>query len=105
MCAYKSACFVSNNSLVYLHLSQELMDSTVDLDDNGDGGYTAIQMWEAVSKSISYSFDLMHRLFTTVGVSVTHDKKSPFCCSFSSLVNLRDVLISYLPRTFKYNEM
>ena len=77
------------------------MDGTVSLKD--DGGYVASQMWNVVSKSISYSSGLMDKLFATVGV--TEDDKSPFCHSFSSLNDLMDELINYLPHTFKYNDM
>lgn len=75
-----------------------LMEGTVKLE--AGGGYVARQMWNAVSKSIAYSSNLMKVLFETIGA--TKDEISPFCREFSSLDELRDVLIDYLPRTFKY---
>ena len=75
------------------------MDGTVVLKDDVD--YVVNQMWDVVSKSISYSLDLIDGLFSIFGV--TEDEKSPFCHSFSYLDNLKDKLIAYLLRTFQYN--
>lgn len=75
-----------------------LMDGTVSLKDDGD--FVASQMWEAVSSAMAYSSTMMDKLFDTVGAP--KDERSPFCRKFSSLTDLRDELIQYLPRTFKY---
>jgi len=80
-------------------VDEGLMTGTVILDDNGDS--VADQMWEVISSVISYSSDLMNRLFATVGAQ--QDEVSPFCSNLSSLANLRDELIRYLPRTFNYD--
>lgn len=68
-----------------------------------DGGFVASQMWEVVSAVISYSSDLMNKLFATVGAQ--QDEVSPFCRSFSSLADLRDEFVRYLPRTFNYDNV
>ena len=86
------------NYLLYL---QGLMAGTVILDDNGDS--VADQMWEVVSSVISYSSDLMNGLFATVGAQ--QDEVSLFCRNFSSLADLRDEFICYLPRTFNYDSV
>ena len=86
------------NCLLYL---QGLMAGTVILDDNGDS--VADQMWEVVSSVISYSSDLMNGLFSTVGAQ--QYEVSPFCSNFSSLGDLRDEFIRYLPRTFNYDSV
>ena len=76
------------------------MEGTVKLDKAG--GYVASQMWDVVSKSIAYSSQLMKGLFDTLGLA--EDEVSPFCREFSSLEDLKDAYIAYLPRTFKYEE-
>ena len=75
------------------------MDGTVELVDGGAS--VAIQMWPDVCKSITFSCTLMSKLFDTVGATV--DERSPFCRSFSSPQDLRDVLIEYLPRSFTFD--
>ena len=72
------------------------MEGTIELVDGGD--FIAVQMWEVVSKSISYSSTLMSKLFDTFGATV--DECSPFCQSFFSLQDLRNKLINYLPYSF-----
>ena len=57
-----SLTFLFFNFLLYL---QGLMAGTVTLDE--DGGFVASQMWEVVSAVISYSSELMNKLFATVG--------------------------------------
>ena len=71
------------------------------LDKNG--GFVASQLWEAVSAVISFSSISMNELFATVGAP--KDEVSPFCRSFSSLADLRDEFIHYLPHTFKYDNV
>ena len=68
---------------------------------DSNGGYVASQMWETVSNLITFSSDLMRQLLTTVGA----DEVSPFCRTFNSPRDLRNAFISYLPRTFIYNEV
>jgi len=38
-------------------------------------------------------------------VGVANDEMSPFCCSFTSLDDLRDGYIRYLPSTFQYEDV
>jgi len=38
-------------------------------------------------------------------VGVANDEMSPFCCSFTSLDDLRDEYICYLPSTFQYKDV
>ena len=62
--------------------------------------YVVTQMWDTVRKSISYSNDLMRKLFATIGVMT--GECSPFCQSFYSPEDLGQEFIRYLPRTFTY---
>ena len=78
-----------------------MMDGTVDIDPSGD--YVAIQLWPTVQELISYSSDLTKELFTTLGVQT--DDISPFFRDFTSLEDLRDELIRYMPATFNYDHV
>eukprot|EP00957_Ditylum_brightwellii_P118154 9011043-Ditylum_brightwellii.AAC.1 len=60
-------------------------------------------MWAAVSKAILYLSTMMSKLFDTVGA--TAHERSPFCHSFSSLVDLRDDFIHYIPCTVNYEDV
>jgi len=81
--------------------SEGCMRGTINV-QNGDG-YVAEQLWETVSNLITFSSDSMRKLLVSVGVST--DEMSPFCRTFSSLVDLRDEFIHYLPRTFVYQNV
>jgi len=81
--------------------SEGCMRGTINV-QNGDG-YVAEQLWETVSNLITFSSDSMRKLLVAVGVST--DEMSPFCRTFSSLVDLRDEFIHYLPRTFVYQNV
>ena len=85
----------------FLLFFQGLMAGTVTLDENGD--FVASQIWEVISAVISYSSDLMNKLFAVVGAQ--QDEVSPFCRRFSSLADLRDEFVRYLPRTFNYDNV
>ena len=74
------------------------MQGTVELVDGQD--YVVTQMWDTVRKSISYSNNLMRKLFTTIGVIT--GECSPFCQSFYSPEDLGHKFIQYLPRIFTY---
>lgn len=78
-----------------------MMSGTVIISDDGD--YVAQQMWETVSKIITFSSKYMRKLFAVLGV--LNNEISPFCRSFSSRIDLRDELIRYLPRTFTYEDV
>ena len=81
--------------------SPGVMNGTVDIDPSGD--YVANQLWPAVQELISYSSGLMRHLMTTLGV--TGDELSPFCRDFTSLGDLRDEFIRYMPSTFNYDDV
>ena len=74
------------------------MQGTVELVDGQD--YVVTQMWDTVRKSISYSNNLMRKLFTTIGVIT--GECSPFCQSFYSPEDLGHEFIRNLPRAFTY---
>ena len=82
-------CLVSNHSYSCFVYTVGLVDGTVNLVDGGD--YVAVQMWVAVSKAMSWSCDMMCKLFDTVGA--TADERWPFCRNFSSPGDLRDEFI------------
>ena len=100
VCICFSPILVSSSQTLTLslYLCIGLMEGTVVVDS---GASVAIQMWKAVSQSITFSCTLMSKLFDTVGA--TADERSPFCRSFSSPQDLRDVLIEYLPRSFTFD--
>ena len=77
------------------------MEGAVHLQKDGDS--VAAQLWSTVSKMITFSSDLMRKLLGAVGVP--NEEMSPFCRSFTSLEDLRDEYIRYLPRTFKYEDV
>ena len=77
--------------------SEGSMQATVNV--HNDGKYVAEQLWETVSTLITFSSTPMKALLLSVGV--TPEELSPFCRTFSSLEELRDECIAYLPRTFK----
>ena len=74
-------------------------DESVSLQQDGDS--VAVQLWEDVSRLISFSSELMKELLDAIGVP--SDELSPFRRSFQSLRDLRNEYIRYLPRTFEYD--
>eukprot|EP00957_Ditylum_brightwellii_P085391 6496584-Ditylum_brightwellii.AAC.1 len=68
-----------------------------------DGDFTAKQMWGNLSKIISFSSKNMLKRFHVLGVAT--DEISLFCHLFSSLNDLRDEFMHYLPNTFTYNDV
>jgi len=82
-----------------LPVIDELSKGAVNITNDGD--FVAKQMWRDVSKIISFSSKNMVKLFDVLGAA--KDEMSPFCRSFTSLDDLRDEFIRYLPNTFTYD--
>jgi hypothetical protein len=80
---------------------QPLMEGTVQLLMNGD--FVAKQLWSAVNELINYSSTLMTPFLSALGV--TNDNCSPFSRKFTSLTDLRDEFILYLPSTFDFDNV
>ena len=78
-----------------------MMKGAVNLKNDGD--FVANQMWGTVTKIIYFSSKSMLKLFALLDVPM--DERSPFCRTFTSLTDLRDQFIHYLPNTFTYNDV
>ena len=78
--------------------NQALMEGTVQLLMNRD--YVANQLWSAGNELITFSSSLMTPFFSTLGV--TDANRLPFCQEFTSLTEMRDEFILYLPSTFDF---
>eukprot|EP00986_Skeletonema_menzelii_P007760 scaffold3077_cov80-Skeletonema_menzelii.AAC.1 len=65
--------------------------------------YVAAQLWGAVSALINFSSDSMKVFLASF--DVTAAEMSPFCQRFSSMKDLLNAFISFLPRTFTYQNV
>ena len=77
------------------------MGGTVQLLINGD--HVSNQLWSAVNELITFSSSLMTLFLSALGV--TDANRSPFCREFTSLTDLRDKFILYLPSTFDFDNV